>query len=189
MRLKENFFRGRNTIDIAKDLLGKVIVYNSNTCVLKGIICETEAYTQDDESCHAYGGRRTKRNEVMFYRYGHLYIYFTYGMYYCANIVTDDIGKGEAVLIRSIIPILGKNTMIVNRKGNAKDITNGPSKFCMAFQLNKEHNGIDLLSPTSTIYLDDESYFPKEIIKSKRIGISKAIELEWRFTAKEFERK
>lgn len=187
MRITTKFFENKSTLELAKELIGKVFTYETNEGILKGIINETEAYTQEDESCHAFNGKRTKRNEIMFKKAGHLYIYFTYGMYYCANIVTGKENKGEAVLIRSVIPIKGKDIMIRNRKNNSKNIANGPSKLCMAYKLSKEQNGIDLTNPESKIYLEDLNFKPKKIIKTTRIGISKATHLEWRYICNEFD--
>lgn len=194
VRIKEDFFENKETLKLAKELIGKILVYeyfdeSNNKVILKGVINETEAYTEEDESCHAFGGKMTKKNEVMFKRHGHLYVYFTYGMYHCCNIVTGISGKAEAVLIRSIIPIEGKDIMIENRNGNTKNIADGPGKLCMAYGFNKLHNGIDMLDEKSNIkiYIEDLGYVAKNINKTTRIGISKAKELEWRFIAKEFE--
>ena len=173
--------------------MGKVLTYETKDGIIKGIINETEAYTEDDESCHAFNGNKTKKNEIMFKRAGHLYVYFTYGMYHCCNVVTGLENKGEAVLIRSVIPIKGRDQMIKNRKldfENKKqlsNISNGPAKLCIAYGLDKNHNGIDLLDKNSKIYLEDLNYKPKNIGNTTRIGISKAKELMWRWHCKEFE--
>ena len=183
MKLSHSFFEDRRTLDIAQELIGKVLVYESPNGIIKGIIIETEGYTEDDESCHAFKGKKTKRNEVMFKRAGYLYVYFTYGMYHCMNIVTGKEGKGEAVLIRSVISYddKSKDFMIDNRKGNLKDIANGPAKVCMAYNFDKSFNGIDLLDKNSKIYIEDLKIKPKKIQQTTRIGISKAKDLEWRF--------
>ncbi len=185
-KLDLSFFEGKCTLDVAKELLGKVLVFESSKGVIKGVINETEAYTEEDESCHAFGGRKTARNEVMFNRAGHLYVYFTYGMYHCCNIVTGLEGKGEAVLIRSVIPIEGKDIMIENRKGNTKNVADGPAKLCLAYGFDKLHNGIDLLDEKSKIYIEDSDYVPLDVKQTNRIGISKAVHLDWRFVASKF---
>ncbi len=187
MRLDFSFFENKTTLELAKELLGKVLVFESEKGVLKGIINETEAYTEEDESCHAYGGKKTQRNEVMFRKAGHLYVYFTYGMYHCCNIVTGLENKGEAVLIRSVIPIEGKEIMIGNRNGNYKNVADGPGKLCQAYEFEREYNGVDMLENNSKIYLEDLGYIPKNVEQTKRVGISKAQELEWRFVCKKFE--
>ena len=184
LKLDKTYFENKTTLELAKDLIGKVFTYESDKGTIKGIINETEAYTEDDESCHAYNGNRTKKNEVMFWESGHLYVYFTYGMYFCANIVTGPKGKGEAVLIRGVIPIEGKAIMIQNRKWEnrpEKDLANGPAKFAIAYNMKKEHNGENLLNPNSKIYIEDLGHIPTEIKATTRIGISKATNLEWRF--------
>jgi len=123
----------------------------------------------------------------MFKKAGHLYVYFTYGMYHCCNIVTGEKDKGEAVLIRSIIPIKGIDIMKKNRKLNTlKNLTNGPAKLCIAFGINKKHDKLNLLDKNSKIYLEEKNYKPKKIKQTKRIGISKSKDLEWRFICLEF---
>ncbi|MFW6285767.1 MAG: DNA-3-methyladenine glycosylase [Nanoarchaeota archaeon] len=186
-KLEKSFF-DKNTLDIAEELIGKVFVYESPLGIIKGIINETEAYREDDQSCHAYNGRKTKKNAAMFLRSGHLYVYFTYGMYYCVNIVTGKKDVGEAVLIRSVIPIQGEDIMRKNRKWNKKQVKglcDGPAKFCMAYGLDKKFNGYDLLDENSKIYIEDLNYNVNNIEKNQRIGISKDKHLEWRFYCNE----
>jgi DNA-3-methyladenine glycosylase len=183
MRLDKDYF-DKDTLDLAQDLIGKVFVYESSKGVIKGIINETEAYNEEDESCHAFKGNRTKRNEVMFWEAGHFYIYFTYGMYYCSNIVSGPSGKGEAVLIRSVIPIEGEDIMRENRnwsKKGLKGLCDGPAKFCMAYGFDKKFNGLDLLDRGSGVYVEDLGYKPKKVFRTQRIGISKSTHLDWRF--------
>ncbi len=201
MRVNYDFFKNRNTIDIAKDLIGKVLVLKTkDNNFIKGIINETEAYTEDDEASHTFNGKN-KKNSVMYYRFGHLYVYFTYGMYYCCNIVTNEKNKGDAVLIRSVFPIEGleimkKNRIKFNKKNkirfnniNNKNLTNGPAKVCIAYGISLNDNGLDLLSKNSHIYLEDLGYIPKKIEITKRIGISKAKELKRRFYTGDFYKK
>ena len=171
-----------HTVDVAKALLGKVFVHNYQNITLKGIINECEAYTQEEESCHAYQGRKTERNAAMFLETGHLYVYFIYGMHYCMNITTEGKNRGCAVLIRSLIPLKNKEIMIKNRKTD-KNIANGPARCCTAFQINKKHNGINLFDKNANIYLENLGFTPKKITKSQRIGIKKAKDLLWRFIA------
>lgn len=186
MKLRHDFFAKKTTLELASDLLGKVLVYESDAGIIKGIINETEAYTEEDESCHAFGGKRTKRNEVMFKRAGFLYVYFTYGMHYCINIVTGIENKAEAVLIRSVIPLEGRDIMLHNRRGRSQHISDGPAKLAMAYGINKKHNGVDLLSKQSPLYLQDMNYKADTIQQTTRIGISKAKDLPWRFLCKSF---
>ena len=92
----------KNTIEVARELLGFELIFNGPKGPVGGIITETEAYTEDDPACHAHEGKKTKRNAPMFLSAGHIYIYFIYGMYHCLNIVTEEAGVGAAVLIRKL---------------------------------------------------------------------------------------
>lgn len=165
--MNKDFF-SRNTVDVAKDLIGKTLVVRSKNKVLKGIINETEAYTEDDEAAHSFKGK-SKRNEIMFDSPGKCYVYLIYGMYYCVNVVTESKNKGCAVLLRSVIT-----------EENSK--TDGPGKLCRHFGIDKTFNGLDFL--TSKKISIEEGTIPKEIIISKRIGISKGKHLDWNFKGK-----
>ncbi len=185
-KLKSAFFNHQSTLELAQSLLGKVLVHQSPSGIIKAIINETEAYSQDEESCHAFGGRRSQRNEVMFWQAGHLYVYFTYGMHYCINIVAGEKDKAEAVLIRSVIPLEGRDVMLVNRKGRAKNLADGPAKLAMAYGFNKQHNGVNLLDKQSLIYLEEHGFKAETVEQTQRIGISKAKDLPWRFVCHKF---
>lgn len=187
MRLQQDFFIGKSVLILARDLLGKVFVYQSEQGVLSGIISETEAYSEDEPACHAYQGRQTARNRIMFSAAGHLYVYFTYGMYYCVNIVADPKGKAEAVLLRALIPWQGKHIMLINRQGRSKQLANGPAKLAMALGLDKRHNGLNLLAPDSPVFLEDHGFTATDIEQTPRIGISKATELPWRFIMRSYQ--
>lgn len=156
---------------------------------MSGEINEVEAYTSNDPACHAARGR-TKRNEVMFWEGGHAYVYFTYGMYFCMNVVTEVEGCAAAVLIRSIIPREGFELMLKNRESKSgrkiakENISNGPGKLCQALRMDLRHNGIDLVTDEKFYILDQGKKITK-FEKTKRIGISKGQELEWRFVYKE----
>lgn len=162
MRLNREFF-SRSTLEVAKDLLGKELVYKGK----RGRITEVEAYTMDEESCHAFGGV-TPRSKVMYGPPGVSYVYFIYGMYHCLNFVTEEEGRGCAVLIRGVEPIEGL-------KGN----TDGPGKLCRAFGIDKKDNGIDICS-SDDFYIEDKR-MQFEYQQTKRIGIKKAADLPWRF--------
>ncbi|MDD3646594.1 MAG: DNA-3-methyladenine glycosylase [Candidatus Gracilibacteria bacterium] len=184
MKLQKTFFENKDTLTLAKDLLGKVLVRKTKEGMIKGIINETEAYIEEDEASHSYKGKKTKRNEIMFKEHGHIYVYFTYGMYHCINIVSERKGYGSAVLIRSVIPIEGENIMIKNRnwhRKNSKELANGPAKVCLAFDIDKLYNGLCVLDEVSDIFLEDIGYKVPKIKKSSRIGISKGIDKKWRF--------
>jgi DNA-3-methyladenine glycosylase len=166
---------------VAPLLLGAILEVGE----LSGRIVETEAYGgSDDAASHAFRGE-TPRNSVMFGPPGHLYVYFTYGMHYCANVVTGAAGDGQAVLIRAIEPLSGLETMRARRvKANKdRDLTNGPAKLCVAFGINAEHNGCDLMDRTSSIVLgrSRKPLGDAEISTGPRIGITKEVERPWRF--------
>jgi DNA-3-methyladenine glycosylase len=186
----------RPTLIVAKDLLGKYLIRNINNKFLIGKIVEVEAYLgKTDPASHAYR-KKTERNEVMFKKGGHLYVYFTYGMHFCANIVTEEEGKGCAVLLRGVEPIKGVEVMIKNRgitgidgvmdkwsHGMLLNLTNGPAKLCEAFHIMREQNGTDLLS--DKIFITNGDSIPRNhICSSTRIGIKKAIRNKWRFYIK-----
>lgn len=182
MKILNSEFFNKSTIDIARELLGKYIVFNSLNGEIIGEIIETEAYLKDDPASHSYLGK-TKRNSAMFEKAGTSYVYFTYGMYYCFNIVTNVLGVGEAVLIRAIKPVSGIEIMKKNRGFiDEKKLVNGPAKFTMAFGLDKGHNGLNLLNPLGKLRLVESGIkLKREIKTSERIGISKGKEKMWRF--------
>jgi len=181
----EQFFKNRTTLQIAGDLIGVVFVRETKRGRLSGLIVETEAYTECDEASHSFGSKPTKRSATMFKPAGHLYVYFTYGMHHLANVVTGPEGKGEAVLIRSIIPIDGIDIMKRNRgQVSLTTLTNGPAKFCQAFSIDLSLNGANLLTPTANVFLElgsDEKKF--SVKRTPRIGISKNKSAKWRFVA------
>lgn len=161
----------------AKELLGYVLVHQNPAGILSGKIVETEAYDERDPASHTFRGP-TKRNQPMFGPAGTIYIYFTYGMHYCLNIVAGAVGQGEAVLIRALEPMEGIEQMRVNR-GNRPDheLTNGPAKLVQALGVSPNLNGAMLgnelrLVPTAS---------PVKIIQTTRIGTQQAKETPWRF--------
>ena len=175
MNVKKEFFMG-DTLDVAKKLLGKTLKFRN----LSGIIVETEAYKGfPDEASHAF--KKTKRSSIMFDSFGKYYVYFVYGNYYCLNVTTED-GKPGAVLIRALEPLTGIDIMKIRR--NTEDIlklTNGPSKLCMAFGIDKAINSTEV---NDKIGIIDNNSKP-EIVSSFRIGIKKATHLKWRFYIKD----
>lgn len=161
-RLTYDFYN-RNVVEVAKDLLGKKFIFNNQI----GIITETEAYrASDDKASHAYRGV-TPRNSIMFGPAGHIYVYMIYGMYYCINIVTEEVGQASAVLIRGLkLP-----TMHLN----------GPGKICRHFGITKQEYGINIIT-SECLYLQEGISF-NNIITTPRIGINRAKEKLWRFIA------
>ena len=177
-KLPRSFYL-RPTLQVAKDLLGKHLVRVYRGRKLIGKIVEVESYREDDPASHTFRGK-TKRNGVMFGQGGYLYVYFTYGMHYCANVVTGRKGKGEAVLIRAVEPVEGVEVMRKNRGNGEINLTNGPAKFCQAFGIAREESGIDLLG--DEIFIQDAEQLPSRMIgRSSRIGIRKGVEKQWRF--------
>ena len=173
-----------NTVSVAKNLLGKKIIRKIGRTEMSGIITETEAYRhKDDPASHAYRNI-TERNKVMFGEVGMAYVYFTYGMHYCFNVVARNPKvKAGAVLIRAIEPEKGIKTMQTNRKiENLKNLTNGPAKLCQALEITKSHYGVDLTTD-SKLYITDGAK-PKKIISSSRIGIKEATDKLWNFKIK-----
>ena len=184
MKLSKNFFTNKATITLAYDLLWKVITKITPEWIISGVINEVEVYTQEDEASHSYLWKKTSRNNVMFKDAWHIYVYFTYGMHYCMNIVTEKDWYGSAILIRSIIPYIWEKLMIKNRKfegKNLKNLTNWPAKVCQAFWITKINNWINLLDKNSIIFLEDIWYKTPNINTWKRIWISKGLDKDWRF--------
>lgn len=173
-------FLSKPTLEIAKSLLGCYLIHDSPMGKTVGKIVETEAYLHDDPASHTFMGQ-TSRNAVMFGPPGKAYIYFTYGMYYCFNVVTNKEGIGEGVLIRALEPIKGINLMKERRRLNKKELLcNGPAKLVIAMGITKYHNGTDLKKGKLRIAIPDTKE-SREIVQTKRIGISKGISLPHRF--------
>ena len=174
-------FYSRDTVTVAKALLGKKLVRKIGNKTIAGIITETEAYRhKDDPASHAFR-KKTERNRAMFEEVGRAYVYFTYGMYFCFNVVArkPKIDAG-AVLIRAIHPENGIDIMKKNRqKDEIKNLTNGPAKLAQALSINKNQYGADL-TQSSELFIT-EGIKRKKIISSPRIGISTATENLWNF--------
>lgn len=165
---------------LAPRLIGCELVHEIDGQLLVGRIVETEAYNQIDAASHSYKGR-TPRTDVMFGPSGHLYVYFTYGMHYCMNIVCGPEGVGAAVLIRAVEPLAGQDLMAVNRGGSGGlELTNGPAKTCQAFGIDKSWNGHDLRQAPLQLVLRP-SVPPSRIRQTTRVGISQAKDVPWRF--------
>ena len=179
-------FYGRPTLEVARDLLGKMIVFRSPEERLSARIVEVEAYIgQDDPACHAARGL-TERNRVMFDRPGLSYIYFIYGMYHCFNIVTERENFPAAVLLRAAEPIDGIEYMRERSpKGKVEQILSGPGKFCRSFGLTLDHSGMDLTG--NTLYLTSGKGRLGRIVTTTRIGIKTGTELSYRFYLAESE--
>jgi DNA-3-methyladenine glycosylase len=174
-------FYESDTVQIAKNLLGCILVHDSIEGRTSGRIVETEAYLWNDPACHASRGI-TPRTEVMFGPPGHAYIYLIYGMYRCFNVVTARLGLGEAVLIRALEPIEGLKLMAHRRgKYDPLSLCSGPGKLVMAMGLKQEQNGLDLSRGNLRILGSDLGKSAGQIKATTRIGIRVGVELPLRF--------
>lgn len=164
----------------ARRLLGCLIEREIDGQVVQLKIVETEAYDQTDAASHSYNGR-TPRIETMFGPAGYAYVYFTYGMHYCCNIVVGEPNYGAAVLIRALEP-LNNVAVLERRRGGKKgvDLTNGPAKLCQALEIDLDLNGHDLNKPPFRLIIQPKLPTP-DITTTTRIGISKAKDALWRF--------
>ena len=164
MILERSFYQ-QEVMTVARELLGKILIHESTEGVTSGRIVETEAYMgPEDQAAHSSGGRRTARNEVMYGPKGHAYVYFIYGLYWCFNLTAGAVpGKPEAVLLRAIEPVAGENIMAKRRgvtAGKIANLTNGPSRLCMAMSISKLQNKADLTGPP--LYINDApACFPR----------------------------
>lgn len=175
-------FYARDTVDVARALLGCVLETRQNDEVTSGRITEVEAYVgPDDPAAHGYGDRRTPRNEAMFGPPGYSYVYFIYGMHWCFNAVTEHDGYPAAVLIRSLEPIAGLNTMKRRRNtDNERILCSGPARLCQALGIDGESNAISLGDWPVRI-LSGVSVLGDAVVSGPRIGISKAADWPLRF--------
>ncbi len=196
MKKLDREFYNRDSIIVAKELLGKTLVHEVDGQKISAKIVEVEAYMGiEDKAAHSYGGRRTPRVEVMYGGAGFSYVFIIYGMYYCFNIVTREEGNPQAVLIRAVEPIEGFDLMAQNRfkklynqlsKSQINGLTNGPGKLCNALFIDKKLNGEDLCG--SKLYIEEGQGEKFTIISSKRVGIDYAEEAKdylWRFYIKD----
>ena len=181
MKVLPREFYSRDTVKVAKDLLGKTLVRKINGYTLAGIITETEAYRyKDDPASHAYRGI-TERNKAMFGEVGKAYVYFTYGMYYCFNVVAKSqrVDAG-AVLIRALEPQKGITKMIRNRNTTlVSNLTSGPGKLTQSLKITKSQYGEDL-AKHSTLYIT-EGVSPNKVVLGPRVGIRTATDKLWNF--------
>jgi len=184
MKILPRKFYARNTVRVAKDLLGKTLVRKIGNKIISGIITETEAYRyKDDPASHAFRGL-TERNKVMFGQVGIAYVYFTYGMHYCVNAVARSSSyDAGAILIRAIKPETGIEEMFKNRGIDLlSNLTNGPAKLTQAMKISKKQYGEDL-AKVSSLYIT-EGIKANKITLSPRIGIKNGNEKRWNFKMK-----
>ncbi|HLI49197.1 MAG TPA: DNA-3-methyladenine glycosylase [Chthonomonas sp.] len=186
------------TLEVARRLLGMLLIRREPEALLIGRICEVEAYTQEDPASHSYRGL-TDRNRWMFGPAGHAYVYRIYGVHHCFNVVTGEEGVGEAVLIRAVEPLCGQEQMALRRRLSEKGVVlselltqkrwlralcSGPARLCEAFGIDTTFNGVDLMNPQSPLFLAKErqtevAHAP--IIATCRVGITQGRDRPWRF--------
>ncbi|HEX5798250.1 MAG TPA: DNA-3-methyladenine glycosylase [Candidatus Saccharimonadales bacterium] len=177
--LLKSFFENKKVEELANTLLGCELVHESSEGTTAGIIVETESYHETDEASHSYK-YRSKRNEVMFGPSGHVYVYFTYGIHWCFNIVAEPEGIGAGVLIRALEPTQGIELMKKRRnKQDVLNLANGPAKLVQAMGISKADYGKPLYK--GKLYLNKAESKGVKIAFGPRIGISKAQEKPWRF--------
>jgi DNA-3-methyladenine glycosylase len=165
----------RTPHEVAPDLIGSEIYLDG----VGGVIVEVEAYDHEDPAAHGYGNRRTERNASMFLAGGHIYVYRSYGIHWCMNIVCGEEGVAGAVLLRALQPTRGVWAMR-ERRGlrDVRALCSGPGKLCQALGVTREHDGMRV---------DEEPFEFKarvpevEIVRGPRIGITKAVDLPWRY--------
>lgn len=199
MSILNKSFYSIDALALSKKLLGKVLVNEVNGKVLKGMIVETESYIGAiDKASHAYGGRRTKRTETLYGEPGIVYVYSIYGMYFCFNVICGQKDVAEGVLIRGLEPLEGLDEMALYRfnkpyneltKTQIKNLTNGPSKLCIAMNINKSNNTKEL-NKENSLYIEDHNIkvSPSNIVETTRIGIDyaeEAVHFPWRFYIKD----
>ena len=178
---KEFFYQ--KVEELANALLGCELVHKTDEGTTAGIIVETESYHETDEASHTFNNRST-RNEVMFGPGGHAYVYFTYGMHWCFNVVAEEEGVGAGVLIRALEPTQGIKLMQKRRGRQAlHELCNGPAKLAQAMGISKIDYGKPLYS--GNLHITPRKIENFEVSFGPRIGISKAIEKPWRFWIKD----
>ncbi len=184
MKALPRLFYARDTVDVGKDLLGKQLVRRIGQKTISGIITETEAYRyKDDEASHSFSGM-TERNKAMFGQVGMAYVYFTYGMHYCMNIVAkDNDTKAGAVLLRALVPKQGIDFMIKHRRTKEiSNLTSGPAKLTQALQITKKQYGEDLTKLSSLFITEGVEIKKSNIVSQARVGIKEATDKPWNFT-------
>ena len=181
-RLPRSFFARPSTV-VAPELLGRVLVrVLPDGTRLAARLVEVEAYEQGDPASHSYPGRPTRRTEVMFGAPGRLYVYFTYGMHFCSNVVTGPDGYGSAVLLRAAEPLDGFEAMAANRGTDGpRLLCSGPARLTEALAIGRDDNGTDLVKDPGLFLLAGSQVAARAVARSTRVGVSVGIERRWRF--------
>ena len=176
-KLGRSFYQRQDVVQIAKELLGKILVTNWEGIVTSGRIVESEAYAGAiDKASHASGGRRTARNEIMYGEGGYAYVYLCYGIHHLFNVVTNSKEVPHAILIRALDPVEGIEEMLLrtNKKKLDQTLTRGPGNVSKALGIFTKHTGTSLLSKKLFINDDGAKFTGKEIATSPRIGVDYA---------------
>lgn len=172
-------FYDRTVHAVARDLIGCTVAHGETT----GVIAETESYHADDEACHAFGGL-TARNRVLFGPPAHAYVYFSYGVHSLLNFVAEAEGEAAAVLIRALEPVEGIEVMRARRGvERLEELCSGPGKLTQALGIGLELNGVPLEGGPIRVLAREGAWSDPPVVTSPRVGITKATELPWRFSA------
>jgi DNA-3-methyladenine glycosylase len=178
MRALPPEFYERPVLEVARDLIGCTVACRGTA----GVIVETEAYREDEPACHAFAGR-TPRTEVLFGAPGRAYVYRSYGVHAMLNAVCEPAGVGAAVLIRALAPLAGIERMRARRGlSRATDLCSGPGKLTQALGIELALNGTSLADGPIVIFARAAGWEDPPVVVSRRVGITKAVELPWRFT-------
>jgi len=181
-RLPRSFF-ARPSPEVGPNLLGRILVRKvGDGTLLTARIVEAEAYQEDDPASHSFRGR-SNRTEVMFGPPGHAYVYFTYGMHHCMNVVTGSTGEGSAVLLRAAEPLEGLEEMARRRgRNDHRALCSGPGRLCQALGIDRAENGLDLVRGRLLWLLEGAPVAPSTISVGPRVGITSGTERPWRFS-------
>ena len=170
-----------DTVELARFLVGTILVHDLRGARTSGRIVETEAYPVGDPAGHAFGGK-TQRNASLYLTRGHAYVYFVYGMYYCMNVSSERAGVGAGVLIRALEPLEGIDVMKERRKSTSlRDLARGPGRLCLAMAIGPHDDGVDLCTDRSLWLGTSDAQHRIVVSATTRIGLSRARSKRWRF--------
>jgi DNA-3-methyladenine glycosylase len=174
--MPQSFF-ARSALEVARDLIGCTFLFGG----AGGRIVETEAYRQDDPCCHGYR-RKTDRNAVLYGPPGHLYVYFTYGMHFCANVASEEEGVAAGVLLRALEPEAGVEGMIARRGVmEPRLLASGPARLAQALGIGRAQNGLPIWEPPLAILPRDPAAHEPDVVTTARIGVRGGDQKPWRF--------
>ncbi len=174
--LRQSFF-ARNALEVARDLIGCTFLFDG----CGGRIVEVEAYRQDDPCCHGYRGK-TARNAVLFGPPGHLYVYFTYGMHFCANIASEAEGVAAGVLLRALEPEHDVAGMVARRgMGEPRLLASGPARLAQALGIGRAQNGLPVWQPPLAVLPREAAAPAPRVVTTARIGVRGGDQKPWRF--------